>query len=104
MYLGLPSTVDRNKTTIFGFLKEKQGLGCRVGNGSTIYILEDPWLPLEQEAYVQTDNPSLQNQMVASLRDEHGSWDLNLIMDVFDSRDANVILSIPLNYETQDTW
>lgn len=36
--------------------------------------------------------------------DEHGSWDVDLILDVFDSRDANIILSIPLNHDTHETW
>lgn len=27
----------------------KQGIGYRVGKGSTINILEDPWLPLEHD-------------------------------------------------------
>lgn len=82
----------------------KQGMGCRVGNGSSINIIQDPWLPLEHEAYVQTDSPALQNQMVSSLMDDQGNWDFDLIMDVFDSRDADAILSIPLNNETEDKW
>lgn len=45
----------------------KQGIGCRVGNGQTISIIEDPWLPMESDTYVHTDNPALHGQKVSSL-------------------------------------
>lgn len=82
----------------------KQGLGCRVGNGSSISILEDPWLPLEHDAYVQTNIPALQCQMVSSLLDSDHHWDFDLIMDVFDKRDADIILNTPLNSAVEDSW
>lgn len=82
----------------------RTGLGCRIGNGSTIRVLEDPWLPSEHEAHIQTSNPAIQGQMVSCLLDENGDWDGDLIRDIFDSRDVNVILSISLNAESQNTW
>lgn len=76
----------------------------QVGNDSTISILEDPWLHLEHEAFVQTNNLALPGKMVTSLLSDNGNWDVDLINDVFNNRDANIILSIPLNSESQDTW
>lgn len=75
-----------------------------LGNGTTINILEDPWLPMQHEAYVQTNSLTLQGQMVSSLMDDSGNWDIDLILDVFDNRDANLILSIPLDTGVQDSW
>lgn len=82
----------------------KQGLGCRIGSGTMINILDDPWLPSAQEAYVQTNNPVLNGQKVASLFNDLGNWDQDLVMDIFDNAEANIILSIPVNNEAQDTW
>ena len=37
----------------------KQGVGCRVGDGQTISIVEDPWLPGMNDPYVHTRNESI---------------------------------------------
>lgn len=78
---------------------------CRVGNGLTISIVEYPWLPVVSDPYVHTKNKSIQNQRVSSLLDINSNcWDEDLVKDVFDSRDTNIILSIPLNNDVEDTW
>lgn len=45
----------------------KQGIHCRVDNGQCIDIVEEPWLPLENEAYIQTSSAILHVQMVSFL-------------------------------------
>lgn len=85
----------------------RQGIGCRVGNGTSIKILEDPWLwiPSDIDPYIPSNSETLQNQTVSSLMDlESGQWDVDLVLDVFESRDANIILSTPLNFEVNDSW
>lgn len=77
----------------------KQSLGCRIENGSAINILEDPWLPLEHDAYIHTNSLALQGQMVSSLMDGNSNLDIDLVMNVFDNTDANIVLSIPLDTE-----
>lgn len=73
----------------------KKGAGCRVGNGDSINIELDPWLPVESDPY----------QKVSSLFSmENYSWDIDLVEDVFDSRDASIILSIPIDKEVDDSW
>ncbi|XP_074349748.1 uncharacterized protein LOC141689374 [Apium graveolens] len=42
--------------------------------------------------------------MVSSLLDTDGNWDVDLIKDVFDERDVNIILTIPLNKAAQGSW
>lgn len=59
---------------------------------------------MEQDPYIHTRSPSLHNQMVSSLLDVDGSWDVDLIRDIFDDRDVNIILSSPLNNAAQDSW
>ena len=106
----LNATIGNNPSYIWRSVLEsqaiiKQGIGCRVGNGNSINILEDPWLPVETDAHVHTRNPALQGQFVTSLISlDSNSWDTDLVMDIFDSRDANIILSIPLNNEVNDSW
>lgn len=83
----------------------KKGSGCRVGNGQTINILEDPWLPVEDNAYIHTRSETLQGHVVSSLMEStHIRWEEDLILDVFERRDANIILSIPLNNDGKDSW
>ncbi|KAK1402213.1 hypothetical protein POM88_001818 [Heracleum sosnowskyi] len=81
-----------------------EGVGCKVGSGESINILEDPWLPSEHDPNIHTRHPALQGQRVCSLKDSENNWDIDLIRDVFDSRDAQLIMTIPLNNETEDTW
>lgn len=83
----------------------KKGVGCRVGDGTSISIISDPWLPTENDAFVHTNNEALKNQMVSSLMSPDGNtWDTDLITDIFDSRDSNIILSIPIDKEVKDSW
>lgn len=32
------------------------------------------------------------------------TWDVDLVLDIFDERDANIIISIPLNADVEDFW
>lgn len=83
----------------------KRGVLCRVGNGNAVNILNVPWLPVETDPYIHTANVALQNQKVNSLMiTGEKIWDEDLIRDVFDDRDANIILNIPLNEEVKDNW
>lgn len=36
------------------------------------------------------------------LNEDHSQWDIDLIRDIFDERDANLILAAPVNNLTQD--
>lgn len=60
----------------------KKGIDCRIGNGQSVNIVEDPWLPLEGHAYVHTRNDSIYGQKVSSLMNpDSNTWDTNLILD-----------------------
>lgn len=83
----------------------KQGLGSRVGNGQMVSILNDPLIPVEDHPYVVTTSETLKNKKVCSLfsMDDH-SWDVDLIRDVFEERDADIIMAIPLHSNEPDKW
>lgn len=83
----------------------KQGVSCRIGNGRSVNVLEEPWLPCSQDPYIQTRNEALNHQKVSSLMlVQETGWDRDLILDMFNDRDASMILSIPLNTEEEDSW
>lgn len=83
----------------------KQGIVCRVGNGQDIDILQTPWLSVASDPYVQTHNVALIDQKVSSLMTVgERSWDVDLIMDLFEERYKEIILSIPLVPDENDFW
>ncbi|XP_074342844.1 uncharacterized protein LOC141680548 [Apium graveolens] len=42
-------------------------MGCRVGDGRSISIVNDPWLPSSDNPHVETSSEAIQNQTVSSL-------------------------------------
>ncbi|KAK1360188.1 hypothetical protein POM88_044662 [Heracleum sosnowskyi] len=83
----------------------KQGVSCRVGSGETINILNSPWLPSDSDPYIRTQSQSLINQKVAALMmNGERKWDEEVIYDIFSQRDAEMILSIPLDHDNVDNW
>ncbi|XP_074327368.1 uncharacterized protein LOC141665288 [Apium graveolens] len=82
----------------------KQGAVRRVGKGTEIDIVKDHWLPVH-EPYIQIVYEALQGKTVDSLMSlDHPGWDIDLIHDIFEDRDIQLILSIPLNTTEVDTW
>ncbi|KAM6583441.1 hypothetical protein CsatB_010443 [Cannabis sativa] len=78
----------------------------RIGNGAKTRILDDPWLPDEDNPSIISTHPALVDQRVQALMvTRHYEWDVELINDVMSARDAAIILSIPLNPSRQsDAW
>ncbi|XP_060964189.1 uncharacterized protein LOC133033466 [Cannabis sativa] len=84
----------------------RSGVRCRIGDGSTVNILLDPWLPDQGDPRVSSSHPALVNQTVNVLMTtEDVAWDVDLVRDLFNDRDANLILSIPLSLSRRaDEW
>ncbi|XP_017217507.1 uncharacterized protein LOC108195085 [Daucus carota subsp. sativus] len=83
----------------------KQGMACRLGTGDLISITEDPWLPDVENPFIQTIHPAIQNAKVSSVMvSGENKWDEDLLEDIFDERDINLILSIPLQNNSPDSW
>jgi hypothetical protein len=74
-----------------------QGLIWRVGDGKSIKILEDRWLPTSHTFKVQSCPSSMDsNALVASLIDPlTRNWNSNLINEVFQHEEDIVISNIP---------
>lgn len=84
----------------------KIGVRRRVGRGTEIDILKDPWLPCDVNPKVTSVHPNLVGEKVSSLMvADELSWDVDLVRDMFNQRDADLILSITLNVSrTNDGW
>lgn len=83
----------------------KSGMTRRVGTGVTIDTEVDPWLPCDNDPYIHTKHEALRrNKVCALMTENHDSWDIDLVKDIFNERDANLILSIPLQGTNNDSW
>ncbi|KAH9767472.1 reverse transcriptase domain-containing protein [Citrus sinensis] len=84
-----------------------QGSRVQVGNGQSITIGSVPWLPDQESGFITTNLPAmLASAPVSSLMiPNHRMWDYDLVKDVFNRRDQDCILQIPLSSRSNcDTW
>ncbi|CAH9093766.1 unnamed protein product [Cuscuta europaea] len=94
----LSASLGYNPSFIWRSLFETQeiikgGYKWRVGDGKSIKIWEDPWLPDRENPRVISDvGLGLEQTVVANLMDESGkAWDMDVLRDLFDSRDVGLI-------------
>ncbi|KAL8116202.1 hypothetical protein AgCh_022629 [Apium graveolens] len=98
---GNPSFIWRSVIETQSIIKE--GIGYRVGSGESISVKLDPWLLDDSNPYVTTANENLSGMTMSSLIIEGESrWNVNMLHSLFDERDVNLILSIPLNRNEHD--
>lgn len=79
----------------------KRSSRWRVGDGNSIQIWKDLWL-LDQSnpKVLTTPFPYLEEANVSSLMNMHGTyWDVDIIQDIFEPRDANLIMNIHLSMQ-----
>lgn len=87
----------------YGLVLLKQGLIWRIGNGKSMKIWRDPWLPREFTRRPITVKRHCRLKWVSELIDENGAWDVAKVSQYFWNVDAEEILKIRLPYrETED--
>jgi hypothetical protein len=69
----------------------------RIGNGRSVRIWRDNWLPRQVELKVVSDKGRSRLVQFSSLIDEQGRWDEGLIHRTFLPIDTEVILKIKLS-------
>lgn len=75
------------------------GLNWRIGDGSTVWIWHDKWLPTPTAFAVQSPCTRLDaGAKVEELMDKDlGGWNTKLIQEIFNTSEAETICSIPLS-------
>ncbi|XP_074361973.1 uncharacterized protein LOC141702164 [Apium graveolens] len=72
-----------------------RGYRWRIGDGNSVNVLEDPWIPRPLN-FKDFDKPHLPNDMcVGDLKLGNRQWDKNFIKLNFNKEDAFLILSMP---------
>ncbi|KAM6552927.1 hypothetical protein CsatB_013689 [Cannabis sativa] len=95
--------LGNNPSFVWRSLLEAQDLvrkGTRwcVGSGEDINVLHEPWLPSEEQPFIESTHPGLLGSKVCNLMEVGGgSWDKEILDDLFEERDKKLILDIPLH-------
>ncbi|KAH9752558.1 putative reverse transcriptase/RNA-dependent DNA polymerase [Citrus sinensis] len=79
----------------------------QVGSGQNTLIGSDPWLPDADNGFISTSlNESIVSAPISSLMvPGQRRWDYDAVADLFDTRDRNLILQIPLSSRREkDVW
>ena len=75
--------------------------------GNSVNIWSDPWLPDSLNPYVETSPMvGLEQATVDFLKSSEGrGWDYDILEELFNQRDKELILQIPIMYkEIHDCW
>lgn len=81
----------------------REGYVWRIGNGESVKIWSDPWIPRPWSRRVITPRGNNLLEYVSDLVDPvTGTWDELLVRDIFWADDARHILQIPLREGVQD--
>jgi len=92
------------RSILRGFEALKEGLIWRVGDGTRINIWSDAWIPNKVTRRPRTPRGRTVLSKVSDLISPiTGTWDEQLIRDVFWDEDVQDILSIPVKPDYEDT-
>jgi hypothetical protein len=76
----------------------KEGIIWRIGNGESVNIWTDPWIPHGNTRRPTTYRGPTMLTRVADLMDPgSGSWDETLVQDTFSEFDSEAILKLRVN-------
>lgn len=82
----------------------KKGMIWRVGDGVGLKIWDDPWLPRGFSRRPSSPRGACLLPDVDELIDPvSGSWDVDLVKDIFREEDAAIILALPVNQGRANT-
>lgn len=97
------ASLGSNPSFIWRSILESQPIliaGCRwrVGNGNSINVWTDPWLPSESCPFIQSPNsdPTRIINVASLINSADSTWNADLIASLFNHTDRDLILSIPL--------
>uniref|UniRef100_A0A803QJ80 Reverse transcriptase domain-containing protein n=1 Tax=Cannabis sativa TaxID=3483 RepID=A0A803QJ80_CANSA len=107
----MTATLGNNPSFVWRSILEAQNLlktGCcwSIGSGSLVKVVSQPWLPDRANPYITSRHPGLADATVDQLMvPGEQVWDKEILEDMFEPRDINLILSIPLSDRSfPDRW
>lgn len=92
------------RSILFGLDLLLEGIIWRVGNGSSINIWHDPWLPRgTTRRPITPRRNSLLTRVDELINPINGEWDEDLVKETFWEEDAAAILALPIS-EGEEDW
>jgi hypothetical protein len=93
------------QSILAGLVVVKRGHIWRVGNGESINIWQDPWIPSSPSRKIISSRGNAVITKVSELLDPYtGGWDVALLSNLFSPVDVGRILQIPVNYQAFDDF
>ncbi|KAM1852865.1 hypothetical protein ACFX14_008903 [Malus domestica] len=80
----------------------ERGRRWRVGDGSSIRVKIDPWLPRPHTFRVNSNHPDMPVMVKDLIDPVTGSWMVELVKGCFEEEESNIILGIPTRLEGCD--
>ncbi|PRQ18658.1 putative reverse transcriptase zinc-binding domain-containing protein [Rosa chinensis] len=84
------------RSFIWGKELLEKGVRWRVGDGRSIKVFGDPWVPGLENFKLSSRNGVDSDMFVANLMVERGVWNLSLLEQIFSEQEREAILKIPL--------
>jgi hypothetical protein len=83
----------------------KEGVIKKVGDGCSINVWQDPWVPRNGSPFLITSRGKVLIHRVSELLDPvSGTWDFELVEDCLWPADANYVKKIPVCLSMEDSW
>ncbi|KAK8263437.1 hypothetical protein V6Z11_D12G042300 [Gossypium hirsutum] len=83
----------------------RMGCGWQMGNGSSISIWDDAWLPGEIPCKIQSERFSGFEKVVDLIGANSGEWNVELLRGLFSDQEVRKIMTIPLaSRALEDRW
>lgn len=80
------------------------GLRIRIGNGESIRVSHDPWIPRCDTFKPIGVNPSFIQARASNFLDSEGNWSLSKLKEAFQDEDIEIIRRLPTNRKMHDKW
>ncbi|XP_031101846.1 uncharacterized protein LOC116005747 [Ipomoea triloba] len=106
----LDATLGHNPSYIWrsilaGQVVLRDGVARRIGDGKDTLVWDCPWLANSVDPYIRTACMNeLRETHVSNLLDTDGTWDLELLHDIFYEQDIPRIISTPISLTHRDMW
>ncbi|XP_030479041.1 uncharacterized mitochondrial protein AtMg00310-like [Cannabis sativa] len=84
----------------------RDGARRRIGSGVSTPVLNVPWLVSDENPCVISRHPGLAHSTVSQLMHiDRKQWDLEVLHDLFEARDIELIMQVPLSDNVNvDSW